>query len=532
MKRVIFCIVVLIAMLGGQVVAAELKVKVPKSIEVCSQSVEPYQFELACKGEAVQISASEQWLGVVGSGQLSPKVKHSVKIWAEPNFSTAERTAVLKIVGVQSGRVREVVVSQPPYLKSIVDGFPARMEGLRYDAEMWQKSGICSPKGSSALLSIVGVSGNKLTTTSERGAAVAGIGVGDYYLFAVPVVKAEAGEQFDFMCTMTAMEADCPKYWIFEYWDGGRWKSVEDKLRTAEEDSSIRYSLYNKHFRSAHNTTFVQSFYITEPIENGCVKVRLRALTAGAGKVKFTGSSKYVSLQMLRYSGAPKVVDSKRMLFIGNSFTYFFGTAFMFKEIARSQGHYVDAVVSVKGGQEFSEHLQLERSHEAIKQGGFDYAFLQDTSPNAAKYADTHDKAIIDAAREINDLTLQYSPACQIVYEHTWACPYGDYRGYGSYERLDSLLERGSKMVAEELAEYNIIVSPIGKGFKIGREQNLNLLHTDKRHQSREGAYMKACINYLLIYKQPFTAEVSNCGVKAETAKIIREIAERVVLAE
>ena len=218
------------------------------------------------------------------------------------------------------------------------------------------------------------------------------------------------------------------------------------------------------------------------------------------------------------------------MLFIGNSFTYFYGTPFMFKEIARSEGHQVDIVVSVKGGQEFCEHLKLERSREAIMQGGFDYAFLQDTSPNAAKYADTKDVDIINACREINKLTKQYSPDCQIVYEHTWGCPYDDYRGYGSYERLDNLLEQGAKLLAEQLREYNIIVSPIGKGFKIGREQNLNLLHSDERHQSREGAYMKACINYLLIYKQPFTSSVSNCGVRVQTAQIIRDIAEQVVL--
>ena len=87
-------------------------------------------------------------------------------------------------------------------------------------------------------------------------------------------------------------------------------------------------------------------------------------------------------------------------------------------------------------------------------------------------------------------------------------------------------------MLASELAEFDIVISPIGEGFKIGRAQNLTLLHTDNRHQSREGAYLKACINYLLIYKQPFTTTVSDCGVKRKTAAIIRKIAEQVVLSE
>ena len=520
----------LVALIGNRAVAAELKVKAPKRVEVSSQAVKPYVITIQCKAEAVVLTTSEPWLGIAGEATLGAKATHSVKIWAEPNLSTTPRSAEITLTGVKSGAVRTIVVSQPPYLQSVTDGFPVRMMGSRYDAESWEKSGISSPKGSSALIAMVGASGNVLTATSEKGMTVAGVGVGDYLLFAVPVVKTEAGEQFDFMCTMTAMDYDAPMYWIFEYWDAGRWNSIEGELMVAKEDTAIRYSLYNKYFRSAHNTSFTQSFTLTEPIVNGCVKVRLRALTAGVGKVKLTGSSKYISLQILRYKDAPKVSDTKRMLFIGNSFTYFYGTPFMFKEIARSQGHQVDAVVSVKGGQEFCEHLQLERSVEAISRGGYDYAFLQDTSPNAAIYADTHNPEIIASCREINDLTLKYSPACQIIYEHTWGCPYGDYRGYGSYERLEQLLESGAAMIAKELSGYNIIVSPIGKGFTIGREQNMTLLHTDKRHQSREGAYMKACINYLTVYRKPFTDTVSDCGLNPKTAREIRQIAERVVL--
>ena len=445
--------------------------------------------------------------------------------------------AVLIAIGgyqAMAGESREhggaAMVGVLPCNAKAVDSFPVRMEAQRYDTAQWSRYGCCSLQGSDARLSVVSESGNTLFTTNEQGATVAGMGLGDYYLLEVPVTHVMAGEQFDFMCTMTAVEPDAPKYWVFEYWDCGRWNSVDAALHSAEVDSSIRYSFYTKYFQSAQPVTFAQSFTLMQPIENGRVKVRLRTLVAGEGKVKLTGSSKYVSLQLLRYKGAPDVRDQRRILFVGNSFTYFYGTPFMFKEIAHSEGHQVDIVVSVKGGQEFSEHLELERTIEAITRGGFDYAFLQDTSPNAAKYADTHDAAILEACKKINDLTLCYSPNCQLIYEHTWGCPYGNYRGYGSYERLEELLERGTQQLTEQLAEYEIWVSPIGKGFTLGRAQNLSLLHTDHRHQSREGAYMKACINYLLIYRAPFTATVSCCGVNPETAQTIRRIAERVVL--
>jgi hypothetical protein len=254
--------------------------------------------------------------------------------------------------------------------------------------------------------------------------------------------------------------------------------------------------------------------------------VRLRILSEGGGATKLSGGQ-YTSLSLVRHNNAPAIIDTKRVLFIGNSFTYFFGTPFMFKEIARSQGHQVDAVISVKGGQEFSEHLKLERSNEAITRGGYDIAFLQDTSPNPAIYADKGSEFILQASRKINDLTYKYSPNCKIVYERTWACTHNNYRTYGSYERLEYLLEKGSQLIAEQLGD--VVVSPIGHGFRIAREQNINLITSDERHQNRAGAYMKACINYLFIYKSRFTDNVSDCGVESGLAKRIRAIAEQVV---
>jgi hypothetical protein len=232
---------------------------------------------------------------------------------------------------------------------------------------------------------------------------------------------------------------------------------------------------------------------------------------------------------MINYPNAPQVTDSKRMVFIGNSFTYYYGTAFMFKEIARSEGHQVDAVVGVKGSQSFEDHVRLYMSQEAIKQGGFDYAFLQDTSPRAAEYAEKGTKSILDACNKINTQTLTYSPSCQIVYERTWAIPDDNYRGYGSYDKLDYLLKTGTEKMAADVEHKGVIVSPIGLGFRVGREENLKLIFTDNKHQNREGAYMKACINYLFVYKTRFTTNVSNCGVDPTVAKKIRDIAERVV---
>lgn len=521
------------SMKAVEVVTAEAQIEgltAPESISLLAQSISAQSISVGSTAEAVTLALNEAWCGVVGSVDVAKGAAKSVAIWYEPNFSTAERTTTLTVTGVESGVSVNIPIVQAPYFTAITEAFPARLEtqSSSYDKSKWTSNGICSPLNSSAVLCAVSPNGRTLTYTTSSGPGVANMEKGDYLLYAIPTKGIAAGEQIDFMCTLAAMAENSPKYFIFEYWDDGEWKSVERDLLTAKEDASIKYSFYCKLFESAHNTTFTQSFTLSKPVVDGCVKVRLRTLSSGAGGIRVPSANGYMGMYMINYPNAQPISDTKRILFVGNSFTYYYGTAFMFKELARTQGHQVDAQISVKGSQDFTEHLKLPLTIEAIQRGGYNYAILQDSSPNPAIYADEGGAEILAACKAINDLTLTYSPSCQIVYERTWACPYENYRGYGSYDKLDYLLKKGSEMLKQEL-EHNIIVSPIGLGFRLGREQNLELLFTDNRHQSRIGAYMKACINYLFIYGERFNANVSNCGVDAATAQIVRQIAERVV---
>lgn len=501
----------------------------PECVTLPAQSIKSHNVSIKVASEPVEITLSDAWFGIVGSvSALEAKKLQDIAIWAEPNFSTAERRGEVVITGKKSGKIQRITIAQPPYLTQIKEAFPARLSTKRYTGDKWVSDGICSPNKNGSMLSVVSTNGGNIVCENNHGAMLSGLDVGDYLLYAVPVKNLAAGEQIDFMCTIAANDENSPKYWIFEYWDNGRWNAIESDLRVAEEDPAIKYSFYIKRFASSHYTSYAQSFILNTPIAEGVVKVRLRVLSNGSGRVRIPDARGYVGMWMIRYKNAPAVADTNKFLIVGNSFTYFYGTPFMFKEIARSEGHQVDVVVSVKGGQEFSEHLQLERTLEAIGRGGFDYAILQDTSPNPAIYADKSLEYIYTSSREINDLTYKYSPNCKIVYERTWACPHNNYRTYGSYERLEYLLDKGSQMLAEQLGD--VVVSPIGHGFKIAREQNINLLSSDNRHQNSAGAYMKACINYLFIYKTRFSDKVSNCGIESNLAKQIRAIAEQVVL--
>ena len=504
----------------------------PQSVALPAQSKDYQTIKVGSTNEKVTITTSAPWFGVVeGEQSINAGSAQSVRLWSEPNFSTTQRSATITITGEKSGVEVTIPVTQPAYFSSITEAFPARLElqSASCDTSKWVSNGVVTPKNSSAVLCAVAKSGKTHTCEVNSGARISNLGVGDYLLYAIPTKGVAAGEQIDFMCSI-GPASGAPKYYIFEYWDDGEWKSVESSLRTAAEDPNLKYSFICTVMDESYIVTYTQSFALSKAVTDGCVMVRVRVLTAGTGAIRIPSGTGYMGMYMINYPNAVPVIDSKKMAFLGNSFTYYYGTAFMLKEIARTQGHQIDAVIGVKGSQSFSDHVRLFMSQEVLKQGGYDYAFLQDSSPNQAEYAEKGTKALLDACNTLNTQTLTYSPNCQIVYERTWACTADNYRGYGSYDKLDYLLKTGTEKLVADVDHKGVIVSPIGLGFRVGREQNLSLIYSDNKHQNRAGAYMKACINYLFVYKTRFTEGVSDCGVDAATAKAIRDIAERVVL--
>ena len=59
---------------------------------------------------------------------------------------------------------------------------------------------------------------------------------------------------------------------------------------------------------------------------------------------------------------------------------------------------------------------------------------------------------------------------------------------------------------------------------------DVNLLADDDKHPSLAGAYLKACVTYLVLSGRRFKGSVPSCGLAEEDAKSLRSIAESVVL--
>uniref|UniRef100_UPI003FEED9DF hypothetical protein n=1 Tax=Alistipes shahii TaxID=328814 RepID=UPI003FEED9DF len=221
--------------------------------------------------------------------------------------------------------------------------------------------------------------------------------------------------------------------------------------------------------------------------------------------------------------------DTKKVLCLGNSFSYYSNPAWMLKEIAWNEGHYLNVKGHFKGSQNFGQQLGLSFSTDAIDIGGYDYAFIQDQSQNPATYGRDGTASIAANCTALADKIRAKSASCKVILEQTWTFSASSYGGFTDFATFENYNAKGARAMAKAAGTW---ISPIGEAFRIVREgsSGINLYHTDNKHQSVYGAYLKACVNYLVLYGEAFGSSPADCGIEASKAAYLRSVAEQVVL--
>lgn len=372
-------------------------------------------------------------------------------------------------------------------------------------------------------------SGSSLSfTIAGNGPAVKGLSENDFFLFCVPMESLAAGTDVDFMITMDATSTAAPRDWVFEHFEDGEWLSEGEQFVV-------------KHLSSENHTSIVRSFRTTKDIMNDTLKMRCRVSSDFNGEgIEMKGDGNegcvylppkdYQTCRILTYPEKkfPQARDTRKVMALGNSFSYYQAPVWMLKEIARSEGHQIDLRMNVKGSQTFANHLKLDLSENVINEGGYQTALLQDQSTQHSNYfkSPSTNSSVLNNTIELKRLILEKSPDCEVILENTWAYAASNYAGFGNYTDFDSALQNGGKAIA---GASGCQLSPIGAAFAKAREKGLQLYYTDDKHQGEYGAYLKACVNYLMIYKTRFDTSVSDCNLPARAAASLRETAEETV---
>ncbi len=338
------------------------------------------------------------------------------------------------------------------------------------------------------------------------------------WVFHIPVRKLDKKTPLEFDFSILARKGQAERYRA-EYYDGRKWVNLKE------------FRAYNT---ESHPATELTTFILSRPIRKE-LRVRIRPLptpeerasgrpvrSAGLCHAFFTAAS----VQQLP-PAVPK--DTLRVLILGNSNTYYNFSASMLKEIAWSQGRYLDIELSTKGGQTFSQHLGLKRTDELIRKGGYDVAVLQNnTIPMTTFGLDPEgNRQLMDDCIALVAKIRTFSPGCRIIIERGWSYLAKNYGGAGSREAMDAAVELASRKMAEAVGGE---VSPIGNAsLTVLKERpDVVIYQSDNAHPSMNLSYLKSCVNYLTIFKlSAFEKPVPTCGTGADLATWLRSVAVR-----
>ncbi len=174
--------------------------------------------------------------------------------------------------------------------------------------------------------------------------------------------------------------------------------------------------------------------------------------------------------------------NSKKVLFVGNSYTYFWNLPQVIEHLAESQDIPLIARQSTAGGAHLGHHWTGARdldTYNLIKNGNWDYVVLQDHSLRTIEALDSLIKYV-----ELWSDVIRESQAEPVLYM-TWP------RAFNPL-----MIEKISSGYREAGRGEGLIVVPVGETWSLARElrPEINIYDPDGSHPSPLGTYLTACV--------------------------------------
>lgn len=244
--------------------------------------------------------------------------------------------------------------------------------------------------------------------------------------------------------------------------------------------------------------------------------------------------NKITILSILIYSATFSNAQTRRVLFLGNSYTYVNNLPQMIADMAASMGDVLIYDSNAPGGYYLGDHLTNTTSVNKIMIGNWDYVVLQDQSM-AYAYTSTF-MNMIPYAYKLDSIIKAFNSCGQTMFYMTWGRKNGDTYLCSppecttdtwinrTYYEMDSTIQLNYMFAADSL---NTLASPVGAVWRYIRRNfpAIELFQTDESHPSEAGTYAAACCFYTALFRKDPTLISFNAGLSAPDAANIRNAA-------
>jgi hypothetical protein len=230
--------------------------------------------------------------------------------------------------------------------------------------------------------------------------------------------------------------------------------------------------------------------------------------------------------------------QTKRVLFLGNSYTYANNLPQLVADIANSTGKTLIFDMNAPGGYYLGQHLTNPTSLAKIASGNWDNVVLQDQSI-ALAYPSTYMNSIPYSVK-LDSIIKAHNLCAQTMFYSTWGRKPGD--TYlctppecavdtwitRTYYEMDSTITSHYKVFADSVKAS---MTPVGAAWRYIRQNypSIELFESDESHPSLAGSYAAACCFYATIFRSDPTLITFNSGLSAADAANIKYAVKQTV---
>ena len=206
--------------------------------------------------------------------------------------------------------------------------------------------------------------------------------------------------------------------------------------------------------------------------------------------------------------------DTTRVLFLGNSYTYFNELPVMLSELAASMGHVVETSQNTPGGASLQGHMTNDTSQDLIQQGDWDFVVLQEQSQKASLPYDQVQADFFPAVQALADEIRNHNDCAVPLLYMTWGRENGDDQNCSwwppvcTYEGMQELLTERYLEAADMTESW---CAPVGMIWEdVVATTGLDLYNPDSSHPSAAGSYLAASAFFVAIFgENPMNSEYS-----------------------
>lgn len=235
-------------------------------------------------------------------------------------------------------------------------------------------------------------------------------------------------------------------------------------------------------------------------------------------------------ITLLSFFSSLTYAQTTKVLFIGNSITYYNNMPQTFEAIANDKGNNTAVTMYAPGGTGFINHAYDQNVFKKFRAGGWDYIVLQPGSNESPGYSYTIEETL-SRARILLDSAYKYNPCAKILF---YEISYGVWgitaANLTTYNTTMDLIRTNLIKLADSTKNF---IAPVGEAFRTSwnNDQNDMLwVSAGDIHPNAKGSYIAACVFYATIFQEASEGTAIVNSLTALEAENAQKLADQAVL--